>query len=272
MKIELLGTLFLSDKRKDLLLLLMEEPRNIDEIKDILNVTSSAIMTQIKILISQGLITHEDDLYKLSDIGKVVVKKMIPLLKTLGVFSENKDYWENHNISAIPPHLLDKIEDLGHCEFVEPDLDRMYETPKKIEEKLVISAHVMEISSYFNPAYPSTYVELIKKGTDVSLIITKPVFERLKKEYNTALQEYLSRENAKIFVCDCPIRVASSVVTDRFMALSLFYKNGIYHNHAIMSLEENALKWGEDLFLHYMKNSKEITEKELIETELTEKD
>lgn len=56
------------------------------------------------------------------------------------------------------------------------------------------------------------------------------------------------------------------------MALSLFYKNGIYHNHAIMSLEENALKWGEDLFLHYMKNSKEITEKELIETELTEKD
>ncbi len=103
MKIELLGTLFLSDKRKDLLLLLMEEPRNIDEIKDILNVTSSAIMTQIKILISQGLITHEDDLYKLSDIGKVVVKKMIPLLNTLGVFSENKDYWENHNISAIPP-------------------------------------------------------------------------------------------------------------------------------------------------------------------------
>ncbi len=155
---------------------------------------------------------------------------------------------------------------------MEPDLDRVYETPKKIEEKLVISTHVMEISSYFNPAYPSTYVELIKKGTGVSLIITKPVFERLRKEYSSALQEYLSRENAKIFVCDCPIRVASSVVTDRFMALSLFYKNGIYHNHAIVSQEENALKWGEDLFLHYMKNSKEITEKEITEKEITEKD
>ncbi len=33
MKLEMLGTLFLSDKRKDLLLLLMEEPRNIDDIK-----------------------------------------------------------------------------------------------------------------------------------------------------------------------------------------------------------------------------------------------
>ncbi|MCQ1537247.1 winged helix-turn-helix domain-containing protein [Methanosarcina sp. KYL-1] len=263
MKLELLGTLFLSDKRKDLLLLLMEEPRNIDEVKNILNVTSSAIMTQIKILISQGLIIHDDDLYKLSDIGKVVVKKMKPLLNTLGVFSENMDYWENHNISAIPVHLLDRIEDLGHCEFVEPDLDRMYETPQKIEENLIRSAHVKEVSSYFNPAYPSTYVELIRKGTDVSLIITKPVFERLKKEYGTALQEYLKRENAKIFVCDCPIRVASSVVTNRFMALSLFYKNGIYHNHAMMSSEESALKWGEDLFLHYMKNSKEITGVEL---------
>ena len=37
----------------------MEEPRNIDDIKNILNVTSSAIMTQIKILISQGLIIHD---------------------------------------------------------------------------------------------------------------------------------------------------------------------------------------------------------------------
>ncbi|WP_292372372.1 helix-turn-helix transcriptional regulator [Methanosarcina sp. UBA411] len=260
MKLELLGTLFLSDKRKDLLLLLMEEPRNIDEIKNILNVTSSAIMTQIKILISQGLIIHEDDLYKLSDIGKVVVKKMKPLLNTLEVFSEHMDYWENHNISAIPVDLLDRIDDLGSCEFIEPDLDRMYEIPQKIEEKLVSSVHVMEVSSYFNPGYPSTYVELIKKGTQVSLIVTKPIFERLKKEYNTSLQEYLTRDNAKIFVCDCPIRLASSVVTDHFMAFSLFYRNGIYHNHAMMSLEKTALKWGEDLFLHYMKNSKEIKE------------
>ncbi|MGA9188545.1 MAG: winged helix-turn-helix domain-containing protein [Methanosarcina sp.] len=260
MKLELLGTLFLSDKRKDLLLLLMEEPRNIEDIKNILNVTSSAIMTQIKILISQGLIIHDDDLYKLSDIGKVVVKKMRPLLNTLKVFSDHMDYWENHNISAIPVHLLDLIDDLGHCEFVEPDLDRMYEIPQKIEEKLACSVHVMEVSSYFNPAYPSTYVELIKKGTYVSLIITKPVFERLKKEYRTSLKEYLSRDNAKIFVCDCPIRLASSVVTDHFMALSLFYKNGIYHNHAMMSMEKTALKWGEDLFLHYVKNSKEIKE------------
>lgn len=259
----MLGTLFLSDKRKDLLLLLMEEPRNIDDIKNILNVTSSAIMTQIKILISQGLIIHEDDLYKLSDIGKVVVKKMIPLLNTLGVFSENMDYWENHNISAIPPHLLDRIDDLGHCEFIEPDLDRMYDIPQKIEEKLLQSTHVMEVSSYFNPAYPSTYVELLKKGTDVSLIITRPVFERMKREYSTSLREYLERNNAKIFVCDCPVKVASSVVTDRFLALSLFYRNGIYHNHAMMSMEKAALKWGEDLFLHYTRNSKEIKEIEL---------
>ncbi|WP_269850533.1 helix-turn-helix transcriptional regulator [Methanosarcina horonobensis] len=197
-------------------------------------------MTQIKILISQGLIIHEDDLYKLSDIGKVVVKKMVPLLNTLGVFSDNMDYWENHNISAIPAHLLDRIDDLGQCEFIEPDLDRMYEIPQRIEEKLVQSTRVMEVSSYFNPAYPSTYVELVKKGTEISLIITKPVFERLKREYSTSLREYLERDNAKICVCDCPVKVASSVVTDRFLALSLFYRNGIYHNHAMMSMEKTA--------------------------------
>ena len=65
MKLELLGTLFLSDKRKDLLLLLIERPMNIDEIKNTLNVTSSAMMTQIKILIDQGIIFYEHDYYKL---------------------------------------------------------------------------------------------------------------------------------------------------------------------------------------------------------------
>lgn len=80
MKLALLGTLFLSEKRKDLLILLIEKPMNIDEIKNTLNVTSSAMMTQIKILIDQGIVIYENDYYKLSSFGEVIVKKMIPLL------------------------------------------------------------------------------------------------------------------------------------------------------------------------------------------------
>lgn len=259
MKLALLGTLFLSDKRKDLLLLLIEKPMDIDEIKNTLNVTSSAMMTQIKILIDQGIILYESDYYRLSSFGEVIVKKMIPLLNTLMVFEDNKQYWENHKVKGIPEHLLQRIEELGSCEVVEPELNRMYELPKKFTDNLVQSKYIMEISSSFSPAYPYKYIELARKGVRISLIVTEPVFERFETEYFEQLQDYLVIENAELFVCKDDIGFASSVVTDRFLSLTLFYKNSMFHNHAMMSFEKNALVWGKDMYQFFKKISQKVT-------------
>lgn len=263
MKLELLGTLFLSDKRKDLLLLLIERPMNIDEIKNTLNVTSSAMMTQIKILIDQGIIFYEHDYYKLSSFGEVIVKKMIPLLNTLRVFADNKDYWENHKLDSIPTNLLDRIEELGTCELVEPELNRMFELPKKFMDNLNEVKYIMEVSSSFSPAYPYKYIELAKKGVKISVIITEPVFERLKTEYFNQLEDYLKIESTELFVCKDTIGLASIVVTDTFLSLNLFYKTGMFHNHVVMSFEEQALKWGEDMFAFFLKNSYEVKVSEI---------
>jgi predicted transcriptional regulator len=259
MKLALLGTLFLSDKRKDLLLLLIKRPMNIDEIKSTLNVTSSAMMTQIKILIDQGIILYENDQYQLSSFGEVIVKKMVPLLNTLMVFEDNRQYWENHRLKGIPAYLLEKIEELGSCELVEPELNRMYELPKKFTDNLVQSEYIMEISSSFSPAYPYKYIELARKGVRISIIITESVFERFETEYSEQLKDYIGMENTELFVCEDDIGFASSVVTDRFISLTLFYKNGMFHNHAMMSFEMNALNWGGEMY-HFFKNrSQEVT-------------
>ena len=53
MESSLLDVLFLSEKRKNLLLLLLDGPKTIEEIKSTLDVRSSPIMTQIKILMKQ---------------------------------------------------------------------------------------------------------------------------------------------------------------------------------------------------------------------------
>ncbi len=260
MKLALLGTLFLSDKRKDLLLLLIERPMNIDEIKNTLNVTSSAMMTQIKILIDQGIILYEDDYYRLSSFGEVIVKKMIPLLNTLMVFEDNKQYWENHRVKGIPAHLLARIEELGSCELVEPELNRMYELPKKFTDNLVQSKYIMEISSSFSPSYPYKYIELARKGVRISLIITEPVFERFETEYLEQLQDYLEMKNTELFVCKEDIGFASSVVTDRFLSLTLFYKTGMFHNHAMMSFEKEALVWGENMYHFFRRTAHEVND------------
>ena len=101
MSSSLCDTIWLSEKRKNLLLLLMEGPRDIEQIKTSLNVTSKAMMPQIKILKKQGLILQKEDTYVLSEIGNLVVGNMLPLLNTLEVIEENKEYWASRDTSVI---------------------------------------------------------------------------------------------------------------------------------------------------------------------------
>lgn len=60
MQLELLELIFLSDKRKQLLLFLKDGPKNMDEIKGALEVTSTAILPQIKKLKEKSLVVQED--------------------------------------------------------------------------------------------------------------------------------------------------------------------------------------------------------------------
>ncbi|MDG6243292.1 MAG: winged helix-turn-helix domain-containing protein [Methanolobus sp.] len=247
--------MFLSEKRTDLLLLLIEKPMDIEDIKNELNVTTSAMMTQIKVLIDQGLIVYVNEKYELSNFGEVIVRKMIPLINTLKIYSDNIEYWESHKFGSIPVDLQNRVEELEECELIEPDLNRMYELPLKLERSLEKAEHIWEVSSYFSPAYTFKYLELARKGINISLIVSEPVLERLKNEYDTVLKMYLEMNNVDIYVHRGTIGLASCIVTDSFLSFSLFFKNGIYHNHAMMSFTDRSLRWGKDLFAHFKSNS-----------------
>ena len=263
MTTELIGTLFLSEKRKNLMVYLLGGPRTIEEIKTKLNVTVSSIMTQIKILMDQGFIIYSDNLYSLTVMGKAISEKMIPLLETLEMYSENRRYWQEHKLSAVPPNLLSRLNELKHCVLVEPELSRLYELPRKFEENLLKSQRIYEISSFFSPIYHSAYMELARRGIEIAIILPPSAFERFEEDYADLLKEYMSYKNVSIFVCKEKIEIVSSVVTGHFFSISLFSNSGIYHNHSMMSFDDSSIRWGKDLFLYYLGKSEKMTEKHL---------
>jgi predicted transcriptional regulator len=142
MKAELISTVFLSEKRKNTLLMLMDKPASIDEIKDSLTGTTSAIMAQMKILLEQGLIEQSADEYSLTYIGKIILRKIKPLMEALNVLEENKEYWESRDMSAIPDPLLDRIGDLGQIMVYQPDLNHLFEPPTALLTSLRQSSSV----------------------------------------------------------------------------------------------------------------------------------
>jgi predicted transcriptional regulator len=259
MELQLIDTIFFSDKRKNLLLLLKDGPKTIEEIKTELEVSSSPIMAQIRILLKDELIVQKKDTYELSVKGKLIVPKMEPLLSTFQVFDENHDYWARQNLRTLPPHLLDRIGELGTCKELVPERTHIFDYPPEIMDPLYRSKTVMEVSSFFRPGYPGLYLDLAKRNIQVSLILEKPIFEKLISDHKKDMEEFLNLENTRLFTCAQRIELASSIITDRFISLSMVSKDGRYYNHEMISFEKSALAWGKELFDYYKDLSEEIS-------------
>jgi predicted transcriptional regulator len=111
MKSSLITILLSSEKRTDLLLLLKEKSRTIDEINDELHTNSVAILPQLKKLKENGLVIQEDRVYELSLIGKVIVVKIEPLVKAFRLLEDNCEHRSNLKPEEIPPGFFKRMEE-----------------------------------------------------------------------------------------------------------------------------------------------------------------
>ena len=179
---------------------------------------------------------------------------MEPLLNTVRVFEENYEYWINHDFTAIPEHLLNRIDELGNYFMLDAYLNRLFEIPEDFKKNLLESKHIKIFLSYFNPLHIEIYRELARKEAEICLVLTEPVFNRMKKDYYDDLKFLMESKNTEIYICHKNITL-KNVVTERFCSLVLFDNKGKYDHQRLMSFDESALKWCEELFLYYKEMS-----------------
>lgn len=261
MKQSLINLIFFSDRRKELLLLLKEESKDIDAIKELLKVDASSIQPHIKKMKDAHLITEEKKVYRLSEIGKIIVENLEPFLNTVEVLEVDDDYWKTRDLISIPDFLLERIDELGHCELLEPDVEHMLETPKAFLANILNSKEVLTFVSYFHPEAPSLYAGLAKNGTRVILCMTENVIERLFSGFPEEAGKLTRNKNSKLFVCKKPASISSIVVTDTFLALKLSENDGKMRDQLLISTGERALGWGKELFWHCVQGAEPLKEK-----------
>ncbi len=186
MNSQLLELIFLSEKRKNLILFLKDGPKSISEIKESLNVGLVAILPQLKKLRESSLVLKAGDVYNLSPLGIAVAGKMQPMIDVLNVFGSKYEYWANHAVESIPDPLRKRIGELANCTFSEPpDRTRLFEPHMEFVENLMKSKKINGIASIFHPLYPSLFLTFAKEGAEISILVTRPVYERTKTEYGT---------------------------------------------------------------------------------------
>lgn len=250
----LIKTIFFSEKRKNVLVLLLREgPKKIDEIKYALNINSSALMPQIKKLLKCDLLTYDsaEDVYKLSDMGALIVEKIEEFLNIVNVYVENHEYWETRDLSEIPYHMRKRIGNLTHCELLVADRDCLFEFHPTFVDNLINSKHVMMTSSTFQPQTVSLFSKLLRNNSKLSVVFTELIFDKFLDDFPEEFRCFLSHENMSISIRSGHIGPLTLVVTDTFMALWLFDKNGRFDGTTLISYEKSALKWGQELFTYY---------------------
>ncbi|MDR0766911.1 MAG: winged helix-turn-helix domain-containing protein [Methanosarcinales archaeon] len=242
--------LFLSGKRRQILLNLMEGPKTIDDIKSYLNSKSSPLMVQIRILTRNFLIQEKNGVFSLTPLGEYTVREMRNILDMFSVFDENPEYWGEAELTAFPAYLLSRIGELGAVKLCFPDKAHIFDRTRPVEKSLKNVESLIEISSIFKQEYVTDYLGIAERGVSVAFVFTQEVIDRLEKEFPESYFKYMKRENVRIFVCP-EIKLASCMVTDKIISLSLFTKKGYFFNHDLISYDHSAILWGTDLFHHF---------------------
>ncbi len=250
--------LFMSQKRKDFLLLLKKGSKNIDEIVDELHVNSTGMLPQIKKLKEEYLVIQDDRDYRLSPLGEILVEKMEPLLDILEVIEENEDFWQERDLSEVPTAFLERLNELKPYSLIKPDPNNIFEPPEEFVENIKKSKHILSLTSVFHPFYKK-FLGKKDEDTEITLIVTEGVFKRFENDFKEELDNFLAQEKKKLFVLADEIKIATLTKTECFMMVNFLTIKGTYDQENILSFGPAALQWAEDLVLHYKEQAREIS-------------
>ncbi len=251
MKNDLLNTIWLSEKRRKLIHLLKDGPRDIDEIKSTFNVSSRLIVPQIKQLEKQKIIIENDGVFQLSNIGELLIDKMLKIIDINILLEKDKDYWEKRTLNSLPPQMYEKIGDLKNNYLYEYNINNVLEIPPPFYPHLVKTNHYFMLLPYFHPNVIRETLNITKNGTKTILLTTPKVVRRIKKEFREDLTKLINSPNLEIRILDEKTKPPALFITDDLILIGFATEEGVWDDRELISQDEKALNWTQELFIYY---------------------
>lgn len=260
MKKPLLDVIFASEKRMNMLLMLQDGPRPMEEILKQLEVARPALLPQVRIMEEHYLVKGSNDTYELTLLGRMILDKMKPLLGTIDVFEDDTDYWGTHHLGFIPPHLFERMREIGKCQEVNLTLTESYQLNQEVVRTTFESRAFYVLTSFFHPNYPRVFPEMNQKGVSLYIITTPEVVDTMQTHHADVFGKLLESESFHLYVHPEEMGIQVVAFNDYRLLLRLLTNDKhVDINHMLCS-NPGALEWGKELFDHYLKASKPVTE------------
>ena len=247
-----------SELKLKILLSLLSGERKIADLRSDVETRDTTILHVLEEFGELCLTTKSQGVYRLSSLGLLETNVFKELISTTEVIEKFKDFWLLHNVADIPSHLLLNIGALSDALLVRTDATELDIVHTKILEILKTSKKVRGISPVFHRDYVPVVERLLKEGNSVELIFSSKVLNRTLTSAETGLiKKYIQEGKLKISLNE-NVKIALTVSENSF-SMGLFKLNGEYDYGAdLISLNQEAIEWGEHLFEDVVKVSTRI--------------
>ena len=234
-----------SGLKLQILLSLLKGGKKLSEIHADVHSSDTTILHIIKEFEDLSLTTKFDGTYQLTSLGLLEAEMCKDASSRAEVIQKFKEFWLNHDVTALPPNFRQKIGALKDSTLIKPDLlelNKVYNTFLKL---LMTSTKVTGISPIFHKDYVPVIEEILRQGNSVDLIVTSGVLTKTLASANVdQLQKSFREGTLSIFLKE-DLKVALTV-TDTTISLGLFKNNGDYDasgGYGISKFRSHRMGW-----------------------------
>ncbi|TGC06986.1 helix-turn-helix transcriptional regulator [Methanolobus halotolerans] len=260
MKKVLIDVIFASEKRKNVLLLLKDGPKETKNVLELLETTRQSLLPQIKVLEEHHLLSHKNDVCELTKIGKLLVEDMMPLLDTVDVLDTDIEYWGTRKLDFIPTHLLERIDELDECSLIDPDITNVYNAHQAYHETCAISKSIFAVTTFLYPDFHEMYSRLIHDNIKSTIIMSPDLYNKLETDRYSGFKDLMDSNLMHFYLYSGKIDFMSFGYNDYQFVMSPLTNTGDFDNKHLLFSSPQAREWGKELFEHYLKDSTPITE------------
>lgn len=238
-----------SSMRTLILVVLYNNRKNLNEIRDELKKPSATILHGLKELEENNLIKKDRKYYELTSNGYLLATNIIKLIDNWYSIEKNKYFWNSHDLSGIPENLLNKLYLLKDAQFISSTTSDLSNAFNTYIELISTSPELTIMLPIYSENHLKHLIRLLKNGNlkQLTLLINTEILQTMKKS-RYLKKSLIENEKVKIIETDKNFKIFLTFCRD-FMTLTLFFKDNHYDDsQIIIDKHQSAIKWSKDLF------------------------
>ncbi|WP_324757833.1 helix-turn-helix transcriptional regulator [Haloarcula montana] len=226
-----------SSVREDLVCALGEMSRTTGELLETLDASESAVYDALSNLEEKGLVDSHRDGWRLTGGGQLVADALGRIRDTESLLADDEDYWNDHDTRVLPQVYRCRLPELGDYEILrahESDLNRQV---RQIASRI----DAVEACDIVSPVYHEAYGDAMPDHEDARLVLSTDLVEGPSPERHP----HSSWESTAVRIADVPFALG---VSEEWTILTLPERNGQWARATLVSEDDAAIQWGQDLF------------------------